>query len=155
MPNNQKQSPNIFSPSAYLGIPGNQTPGTIDSDFTYTYTVSLTANQLLTNQGVLVYTDADFAMRALILATYTGPFQIQLSDASGYYLSSNMLLYSIFLQNFAPFPFPFVPEIIIPAGGRIGINIQDLSGAGNTIQIAFRGAKKFSIAQANSNAANS
>ena len=35
------------------------------------------------------------------------------------------------------------PASLIPAGGRIGIDIQDTSGAQNTIELLFRGVKRY------------
>lgn len=135
---------NVFSPPAYIGVSGQQ-GDFIVSDFTYPYNVTLNANEIRTNDGVLIYTDADFAITALILSQFTGSFSVQFADASGYQLSTGYLYYTTFLQGGIPVPFPFMPAVLIPAGGRIGVNIQDLSGATNAIQICFRGFKKFSV----------
>lgn len=133
---------NVYAPPSYIGVPNSQVGNGIPSDFTYPYNVTLTANQLLSNDGTLIYTDADFFITGVILALATGAFEFQLSDASGYYLM-NSLINSAALQIITPFP--FVPAVKIPAGGRIGINIHDLSAASNTIQILYRGYKSFAV----------
>jgi hypothetical protein len=54
-----------------------------------------------------------------------------------------MLLSVTFFQGTFSVQWPMFPEIVIPAGGRIGIDIQDLSAAPNTVQLAFRGVKRY------------
>lgn len=137
---------NVFTPPAYMGVSGQQ-GDYIASDFTYLYNVTLTSNQVITNDGVLIYTDADFAITAVIITQNTGIFSVQFTDASGYQLSSAYLYSASFYQGGVPIPFPFMPAVLIPAGGRIGVNIQDASGSTNVIQIAFRGFKKFSVVE--------
>jgi len=45
-------------------------------------------------------------------------------------------------QGSAPYLFPGKPRIF-PPGSQIGIFIQELSGATNTVQFLFRGEKRF------------
>jgi hypothetical protein len=116
-----------------------------DVDFTYVYDVILTASQLLNNQSVSTTNDADFVIRAIVIASSTGAFNIRLYDSQGYALS-NSLIANANIQGDAASPYPIFPEIIIPAGGRIGIDIQDSSGSGNTIEILFRGVKRYRVA---------
>lgn len=119
--------------------------GYIDVDFTYVYDVVLTALQSLRDQAVPIHVDSDFAFRAMIVAQNTGPFSIRRSDAQGYYLESGFLLSGNFLSGAVPYPFPTFPELLLPAGSRLGIEINDLSNAQNTIQILFRGAKRYHL----------
>jgi hypothetical protein len=42
-------------------------------------------------------------------------------------------------------PTPEFPEVPLPPGGRIAIEIQDLSNAVNDIQIVFRGVKRYRL----------
>lgn len=116
-----------------------------DIDFTYPYDVVLTANQFLRDQSISTTNDADFAWRAIVIATMTGSFNVRFADSQGYYLS-NGLIASANLVGDASSPFPVFPEILIPAGGRIGIDIQDTSGDTNTIEILARGVKRYRIA---------
>src|SRR5271165_3266145 len=116
-----------------------------DVDFTYPYDVVLTPGLFLRDQTVATTNDADFAWRAVINAFSTGPFNIRFADSQGYYLSNGMMASANILGDAAS-PFPVFPEVLIPAGGRIGIDIQDTSGNNNTIQLQLRGAKRYRIA---------
>jgi hypothetical protein len=136
---------NPFAPAAYNGLSGDYPAGFIDVDFTYVYDIVLTLNQQLRDQQVPILNDADFAWRAIILAQFTGAFSVRFSDSQGYYLSNGMILSANFLVGGAPVPFPVSPEIVLPSGGRIGIDITDLSGAGNTIELLFRGVKRYRL----------
>ena len=116
-----------------------------DVDFTYPYDVVLTADQFLRDQTISTTNDADFAWRAIVIAAFTGAFNVRFSDSQGYYISNGMIA-SANLQGDAASPYPVFPEIIIPAGGRIGIDIQDTSGNTNTIELLARGVKRYRIA---------
>lgn len=134
---------NPYAPPAYNGLSGNYPSGYVDVDFSYVYAVTLTANQMLRDQVLALATDADFVWRALICDSQTGAYSIRFSDSQGYYLSNAMLPYTAFLYGTTPLPYPVSPELVLPAGGRIGIDIQDLSGSGNTVELLFRGVKRY------------
>lgn len=121
--------------------------GYVDVDFTYTYDVTLTALQVLRDQAVPIHVDSDFALRAIIVAQNTGAFSIRFSDTQGYYLSSGFLLSGNFLSGSVPYPFPIFPELLLPAGSRLGIEINELANGQNVIQILFRGAKRYHLPQ--------
>jgi hypothetical protein len=139
IPANPYASPldNGLNPSAPLNY--------VDVDFTYPYDVVLTADQFLRDQTISTTNDADFAWRAIVIATMTGPFNVRFADSQGYYLSNGMIA-SANLIGDASSPFPVFPEILIPAGGRIGIDIQDTSDDTNTIELLCRGVKRYRIA---------
>jgi len=136
---------NPFAPPMDNGLNNASPLNYVDVDFTYPYDVVLTANQFLRDQTISTTNDADFAWRALVIATMTGAFNVRFADSQGYYLSNGMIA-SANLIGDAASPYPIFPEIIIPAGGRIGIDIQDTSGAGNTIELLCRGVKRYRIA---------
>ena len=117
----------------------------VDVDFTYPYDVTLTANQFLRDQTISTTNDADFAWRALVIAFSTGAFNVRFADSQGYYLSNGTIV-SANLQGDAASPYPVFPEILIPAGGRIGIDIQDTSGNTNVIELLCRGVKRYRVA---------
>jgi hypothetical protein len=117
----------------------------VDVDFTYPYDVVLTANQFLRDQAISTTNDADFAWRAIVIATMTGTFNVRFADSQGYWLSNSVVSNANLLGDAAS-PFPVFPEILIPAGGRIAIDIQDTSGGTNTIQLLMRGVKRYRIA---------
>jgi hypothetical protein len=139
---------NPFAPPAYNGLAGGYPAGYVDVDFSYVYDVVLTASQQLRDQTVPIMSDADFEWRALVLATATGAFSIRFSDSQGYYLSNGFLLSQNFLVATVPIPWPVSPGVLFPMGGRIGIDINDVSAAGNTIELVFRGVKRYRLPQA-------
>ena len=137
---------NPYAPPVYNGFNDASPLGFIDVDFTYPYDVTLTANQFLRDQSISTTNDADFSWRAIVIAFSTGPFNIRFADSQGYYISNGMIVSANILGDAAS-PFPVFPEILIPAGGRIGIDIQDTSGSTNVIEILCRGVKRYRINQ--------
>lgn len=136
---------NQLAAQSYQGFNDASPLGFIDVDFSYVYDVVLTGNQFLRDQSISTTNDADFAWRGIVVAVSTGAFNIRFSDSQGFYLSNGMIA-SANLIGDAASPWPMFPEILIPAGGRIGVDIQDTSGAGNTIEIVCRGVKRYRIA---------
>jgi len=120
--------------------------GFVDIDFTYAYDVVLTGSQYLPNQAVSTTNDCDFIWRAVIMATYTGNFNVLFKDSQRFQLSSGLVAAANLVGD-ASSPYPIFPEIIIPAGGEIGIDIQDTSTNPNTIEILFRGVKRYNLKQ--------
>lgn len=133
---------NPMAPLVYNGVNDTSPPGYQDQSFDYVYNVQLTGNQFLPDQIVPIYTYSDFVMRALILTVQTGAFSVRFADGQGYYLS-NVLIDSFNLVGTPSDPFVFFPEVLYPAGGRIGIDIQDTSGSTNNIQLVFRGVNRY------------
>ena len=117
----------------------------IDVSFDYVYDVALTASQQLRDQSVPIHTDSDFVLRAVILSQATGAFSIRFNDSQGYYLSAGFMMSANFLSGTVPYPYPIFPELLFPAGSRIGIEINELTAAPNTVQLVFRGAKRYRL----------
>jgi hypothetical protein len=136
---------NPLAPPAYGGVNDGSPPGFIDVEFSYVYDVVLAASELLTGQAVSLHRDADFAWRGYINVVATGTYRIQFKDSQGYNLSNDMLE-SANIAGTPSNPFPVFPEVLYPAGGAIGIDIEDTSVAQNTIQIVFRGVKRYRLA---------
>jgi len=136
---------NPFAPPCYNGLNPCTPEGYIDVDFTYVYDVVLTPLQALPNQILATTNDADFCWRATVMASFTGAFAVRFFDSQGYALS-NGFVFNANIQGDASSPYPQWPEIIIPAGGKIGIDIVDVSNNPNTIEILFRGVKRYRTA---------
>lgn len=132
---------NPIAPVAVQGVQATVPSGYVDVAYGYPYSFSLTANQLSLANQVSIQTDADFLFRGLLF-TSDGTFQLRLYDGQQYQLSAGFIN-SLCMPNSAGDPYPFVPEVWYPAGGRITIDIQDLSGATNTGQLLFLGANRF------------
>jgi hypothetical protein len=139
---------NIYAPPAYSGLQQRADAPSMDLAFDYSYLVELTASgngSALRDQVVAIQNDADFVLRAMILTSYDGAFQIRLSDSQGTYFSNGYLNYANFLSANARVPFPIFPEVLFPKGGKIGIDITNLSGDVNEVEILFRGCKRFNV----------
>lgn len=136
---------NVYAPPAYSGLQQRADAPSVDLSFDYVYQVDLTANQALRDQIIPIQNDADFIWRALILTSFTGAFQIRFSDSQGTYFSNSYLNYANFLSGSARVPFPIMPEVLFPKGGKIGIDITDLSGGTNSIELLARGVKRFNV----------
>ena len=135
---------NPLAPPVYNGLNNTSPLGFVDVDFTYPYDVTLTANQFLRDQSISTTNDADFEWRALVIAYSTGAFNVRFADSQGFYLSNGMIVSANIIGDAAS-PYPIFPGILIPAGGRIGIDIQDTSGSTNVIQLLCRGVKRYRI----------
>jgi hypothetical protein len=117
----------------------------IDLSFDYVYDVAMLASAVLRDQSVPIHTDSDFVLRAIILSQATGAFSIRFNDSQGYYLSAGFMMSANFLSGTVPYPYPIFPELLFPAGSRIGIEINELTAAPNTVQLVFRGAKRYRL----------
>ena len=140
---------NQFAPTYFQGV--NPAPSDLTGykprPYTYIYNPpnnQLTASQQLNNQVVAIDVDSDFLLFAWYISLFTGAFQIQLADSTGYYLSSGFINSGAISQSSSD-PTVFSPSHPFPAGGKIVINIQDLSVATNPLQIAFVGEKLFRV----------
>jgi len=143
---------NQFAPSYQQGLmrPPAEVVGYEDRPFEYVYSPpngELTALQLLNPDSLAIQTDADFWCAAWYIAQYTGAFQIQLLDSTGYQLQSGMIN-SAAISQVASDPTVLSPAHPFPAGSKIQIVIQDLSDATNQLQIVFKGWKRFRIQKA-------
>jgi len=117
-----------------------------DQSYDIPFNIALTALQAV-NTSQAIDRDADFVWRGIIANSQTGIYQVRF-DINGWYLLSNGQILNGNLQSDPASPYPIFPELIVPAGGRIGIYITDLSNAPNNIQIVFRGVKRFCAAAA-------
>ncbi len=135
---------NPYAPPAYNGMLDAAPSGYVDVDFKIPFDTVLTAFQDAPNLARDVPTDADFIWRATIANVQTGEYSVQFKDTQGYEFS-NGLIHRINISASAIAPSVNGHEIVIPAGGQIGIHLLDLSGFTNTIQILFLGVKRYKL----------
>jgi Transcription factor zinc-finger len=108
----------------------------------------LTANAVLTNLSVVIDGGASFRLKALA-GTQTGAYRVRFRHASGEYMSSggigqtNDLVNNANIIGTAQAPFPVIPFSLYGPSGQILLDIEDLSAAQNTVQIAFIGANVY------------
>lgn len=76
-----------------------------------------------------------------LVATSTGAFTALISDLGGKRPFSNIAVHSANLFGTAQNPFPLVVPYVFQKRGQIAVALTDLSGAGNTIRLAFVGAE--------------
>jgi hypothetical protein len=116
-----------------------------DMSFDYTYdTVLSAATTVLPNEAIRTDTDSDFLLYGLSINAFTSLlFVLQFRDSSGNYFSSDPVQAGNYAgQGAAPYLFIGKPRIF-PPGSQLGISIQNLSGEINTIQLLFRGEKRY------------
>jgi hypothetical protein len=120
----------------------------IERFWTYTNITTLTANEITTT-NIVLDGEADFLLK-LNTCSSTGSFRIRLGTSdSGIWFSSagnalgggnNRVLSTLFFGN-GQFPFPVVPHIWFPRTAAIIMDLEDVSGFGNTLEFAFHGSK--------------
>lgn len=141
---------NQFAPTYQAGLeqPPTETVGYEDKPFGgYIYNPpggELTANQIINPDSVAIETDADFWLAGWYVSVYTGNFQIQLLDSTGYQLQAGMIN-GLSIAQTPSDPTVFSPAHPFVAGSKVQVVIQDLSGATNPLQIVLVGWKRFRI----------
>lgn len=138
---------NPFSPSYLQGLNIDPNAKYTPRTFDYVYSppnLQLTGNQLIPQDIVPIQADADWLLEAWYISQYTGAFQIQLTDATGYQLQSGFVNSGALSQSSSD-PTVFSPAHPFPASSKILIAIQDLSGATNPLQIVFKGVKLYKV----------
>lgn len=142
---------NQFAPSFYQGIPfpAADQIGYEPRPYSYIYNPpnnELSANESITD-SISIETDSDFLLFGWYISLFTGEFQIQLADSTGYNLMSGLLNSGALSQSSSD-PTVFSPAHPFPAGGRIQIiQLEDLSDATNPLQIVFVGEKLFRVSR--------
>lgn len=136
---------NPQSAPAYNGLSGDQSPQAVFEDVSFDYIHDIVIGANLQNQfEKTIAADADFAWRAIVVVSSTDAFSVQFSDSQWYYLQSGLVSSALFSSDPAN-PSPVWPELLIPASGRIAVNLRDDSGAENTIQLAYKGVKRYRL----------
>lgn len=131
---------NVYAPAPYLGM-REVSPQFEISHFDYVYDGVISASGTLSDQKS-IDPDADFIWEAVTVASSTGTFDVRFADSRLYYLSDTRIASGVLTAND---PYPIMPALIIPAGGRITLDFLDTSAAQNTVQLVFRGAKRYRI----------
>jgi hypothetical protein len=138
---------NQFAPDYFQGLALDPNASVEPKPFSYVYnppTNALAANQEIDGDTVSIQTDADFYAFAWYISLYTGAFQIRLADSTGYQLQSGFINSGALSQS-SNQPTVLSPAHLFPAGSKILIDIEDLSGAPNGLQIVFPGVKLYKI----------
>lgn len=107
----------------------------------YVFQRTLSGNQALPDLRQIIDADSDFLLLS-IHGTQTGNYTIRLRNALGRYIYSAAARNANVVGT-AQFPVPLIRPELIPAGGSIGLDLVDLSGSSNTVEIVFAGEKWF------------
>ena len=130
---------NPMAPPVYGGL---MTPDG-DTMYDYPHDAVLVAGTTPDNGIVKTDTDADFHMCAIIVNQYTDiRFSILVNINGVYYMSESAVLAGNLVSDPAA-PMPVLGKFIIPRGANINVQLVNLSGAENTVQLLFRGMKKY------------
>lgn len=115
-----------------------------DISFDYPFDIVMASGANLTNEGIRTDVDSDFLLYGLTIDSFTSIlFSLLFKDSSGNYFSSKPVMAANYAgQGSAPYLFVGRPRIF-PPGSSLGIQIKNLSGAENTVQLLFRGEKRF------------
>jgi hypothetical protein len=137
---------NPLAPPAVAGIPETG-PAESDMPFSYVYDVTLSGGEQLLAQQVPIDNDSDFVLRGIYYSWPTGTngtFTLRLYDAQNFALS-NGPLYNTNYSTDPSAPTVVGPELNYPAGNKLQLDITDVSGFGNTIEIVFIGVKRYRL----------
>jgi hypothetical protein len=110
--------------------------------FDYVFPQLVLAGNAVGNTVLQIQFDSDFEW-IWIVGSSTGTYTIQINDSStGRNLSNSPVNNTNFVGT-AQLPFPLVEPYLLARSTTITAAITDTSGAGNTIQLVFRGYKLF------------
>ena len=138
---------NQFAPDYFQGLALDPNASVEPKPFSYIYNPpnnQLAANQEIDGDTVSIQTDADFYAFGLYISLFTGAFQIRLADSTGYQLQSGFINSGALSQS-SNQPTVLSPAHLFPAGSKILIDIEDLSGNPNPLQIVFPGVKLYKL----------
>jgi len=132
---------NPYAPPAIRGL--GQQPETaqyIDIPRFHRIEVSLAASEFIRDRASEFSDEGDFILRAITVASFTGAFSVQFTDANGYAMSNTLINHYTFLgANNSPVPFPVFPEVVFPKSSKISLNILNLTSASNTVVFLLHG----------------
>lgn len=137
-----------YNPYAAPGLNGVNTIAPddefVDIDTTYMYNSPLNFTTELVGQQLTLAGDSDFELRAIEVATSapSNTTLLRFYNSQGYYLSDNYIDSSLYNPIFAQ-PFVIFPGMLFPASSRIMIDLNNISGSAQSLQIAFRGVKRY------------
>ena len=129
---------NPIAPPVYGGLTTPDGP----VDYTYPLNVTVGANATV-NAVVPTNTDANFRMMVMILNVYTSlSFSIAI-NINGVYPMQNLPILGGNIVSDPSSPYVILGQFEIPRGANINVQITDLSGATNAMQLLFRGQKMY------------
>ncbi len=132
----------------------------LEKFWTYTAIFTVAANGFL-QPRVILDGDGGFLCKYLcvqysLTASAPNYFRVRLGNSDGqqWYSGAGIVgggggndrVHSALLFGNGQFPFPVIPYPLFLPNGSINLDVQDLSGVSNTIEMAFHGSKLFDMA---------
>ncbi len=128
------------------GGSGAKEPPVVRVPFDYAFAPAvLAASQQGLQNALQLDSEADFE-HLWTVASSTGLYSVQITDRSMGRVLSNAAINGENFAGTAQLPFPFVEPYRWTKSGTILATFNDRSGAGNTVQLVFRGYKLFPAA---------
>ena len=128
------------------GGAGVKPPAVIRVPFDYAFTTAvLTANQQGLQDPLVFDFDADFEW-VWTVASSTGIFSVLITDRTANRQLANNPINGENFAGTAQLPFPLVEPYLFARATTALATLNDRSGAGNTVQLVFRGFKLFPAA---------
>ena len=120
-----------FDPSNYL----REEPGY------YSYPKTLTALQVINDDTVDIDGDSDFLIVGLV-GKKTGDYKINWRTGQGRAIA-NQRLFDDNIVGIGRLPIKLPKPVIVPARGRLGVDITDVSNSSNTIEVVWVGLRLY------------
>lgn len=142
--------PSLATQPKKLGVVPRANDEYLDVEGWYTYNYD-NPSGMGESLGCTVTIDSasDFCMRTISITSYATidgiippGFLIRVSTSDGYYTSSTYIDATVFQQGNSNAPFTLYPQLILRAGSRIIIDINNTTGMTNA-QILFRGVRRY------------
>jgi hypothetical protein len=131
---------NPYAPPAIRGLGQAEDKAYIDIPRFHRIQVDLNPSEFIRDRASEFSDEGDFILRAISVASFTGAFSVQFTDANGYALSNTLINHYAFLgANNSPVPFVIFPEVVFPKSSKISLNILNLTSSPNTVVFLLHG----------------
>jgi hypothetical protein len=131
---------NPYAPPAIRGLGQAEDKAYIDIPRFHRIQVDMNPSEFIRDRASEFSDEGDFILRAISVASFTGAFSVQFTDANGYALSNTLINHYAFLgANNSPVPFVIFPEVVFPKSSKISLNILNLTTAANTVVFLLHG----------------
>lgn len=121
----------------------NQTlpPAIYEEGGDYVLNVSLTANQVANRQPVQIDPDSDFELHGIV-GSSTSTYTLTIRHYNGRAMQSAQVK-NTNLVGTPSAPSPLLVPSVYPAGSVLSVDLTDTSGAGNDVQLIFKGVRRY------------
>lgn len=138
---------NPYAPPAIRGLGANEQGSSfVDTPRFHRIEIQLAASEFVRDRASEFSDEGDFILRAISVASFTGPFSVQFTDANGYAMSNSLIDHYSFLgANNSPVPFVIFPEVVFPKSSKISVSILNKTPAANTVVFLLHGVMRAQV----------